>query len=1611
MAMRGYRILRVGAAGLVALAMSVGVGVPALAATPVPPCTAGPAPTVTGISPDTGLITATPMVTITGTNFDSTALSVMFTGDTSGKSSPATNVVDVSPTEITANAPASPSGQQETADITVSESVPEMPATLPTCTSDTDTATLSAGYAYLAPVPTVSAVSPTAGLAGSTVTVTGTGFSAVPPSSLKVAFGQAAPVTPASVTGDTTLTVAAPAQTPAAQQVDVRVITPPVSTSTTSPFDNAGGGESPAGPGDRFTYLTGAAPTISDFAPKYGPVTGGESVRILGTGLTGVTGVTIGGVPASSFTPVSDSEVDAVVASTANPGAVVVTTPFGLVSSSGTYTPTGMPIVDQVALNSGPLAGGNSVTVTGGNLSGATFVDFGVLPATTFTVNSDTSVTATAPAGTTGPVTVTVGGPNGSSPSQPTTALLSGDSYTYQPAGSPAVTALSPSSGPLVGGGSVTVTGSGFTVVTCPGGVKFGATAATVCTVVSDTQLTVTAPSSSAAQSVPVTVTNSAGTSVNNPPGDVFNYLPLPKVTTVSPSAGPPAGGNTVVVSGSGLTGGTVSFGSVAATGTRVLSDQEIAVTAPAGSVGPAVNVTVTGPAGAGTSVTSTSDRYSYLAAPTVTGLSPDSAGVAGSGVNMTPTVTISGTGFDAGSSVLFGQVAASGVTVVGPTQLTVTAPEQMVQSVDVTVTDGEGLTSAVNRPGDVFTYETVPTVTAVNPTYGPTVGGTSVTVTGTGFAGTSAVAFCPSSGSCTPAASYVVDSPTQLKVTTPSVATGGFYDIEVTNPAGTSSPTGSDQFDFVGPPTVSMLSPTTGPSSGGTSVTITGTDFSGASAVDFGSVPASSYTVDSAGTSIKAISPAQAPGIVDVTVTTPSGTSAITNADKFTYTAATPVVTKIAPGSGPTTGGTSVTITGSGFDGASCPGAVSFGTIAASACKVVSDTQLTATSPAEPAGTVHVTVTTSGGTSATSPADQFTFTPTVSSVSPNSGPTAGGTSVQVTGSGFTGASCPGAVMFGSTAASACALVSDTELTATSPAESAGTVDVRVTVNGVVSPVSSADQFTFGGAPSVASVAPASGPVAGGTSVTVMGANLSGATGVKFGSVAATFTVVSSTQLTATSPAQAAGGVDVTVTTPAGTSAVNPGDKFTYAPVPAVSGVSPAGGPDAGGTPVVITGSGFTGAVCPAGVKFGTVAATGCTVVSDTQIDATTPAAADGPVDVTVTGPGGTSPKSAADTFTFAPAMGYTPLSPVRILDTRGGTGGVQGPLTANQAYPVQVTGLAGVPATATAVAMNVTAVAPSAIGNLRVYPDGAPTPNASTVNYIPGRSVANFVVTALPADGKVDIYSDGARVNVLFDVVGYYDTASGYQPETPTRIVNTAIAQGGVTGPLAKNTVYRFTVAGTGPVPANAAAVTINVTAVAPNTVGNLRVFPDGSPTPTTSNINYIPGQATADFVTMQLPADGKIDVFSDNASVNVIFDVVGYYGSTAKLVTQPPVRILDTRPQSGTTQGLPSPLPAGTVEPFAVAGHGGVPAGAESVLLQVVAIRPAAGSGNLRVFPGDETTAPDVSTINYNGSTVDVANFVTVRLAANGMVNLFSDGSTVDVAVDVVGWFPAGS
>ncbi len=313
-----------------------------------------------------------------------------------------------------------------------------------------------------------------------------------------------------------------------------------------------------------------------------------------------------------------------------------------------------------------------------------------------------------------------------------------------------------------------------------------------------------------------------------------------------------------------------------------------------------------------------------------------------------------------------------------------------------VTFTASNGVSPAASQSATLIVASTLPTVAALSPSSGPSEGGTTVTITGTGFLGATAVTFGP-----TEATSFQVVSATQITAVVPA-GIQGTHNVQVVTPGGPSPLSSADVFSYL-VPTITSLSPSSGPSSGGTTVTVKGTDFTGATAVTFGPHEATSFQVVSA-TQITAVAPAGS-GTPNVQVIVPGGSSVLAAGDNFSYLG--PTVASLSPSSGPSEGGTTVTITGTGFLGAT---AVTFGPTEATSFQVVSATQITAVAPAG-SGTPNVQVVGPGGSSALITGDNFSYlVPTITSLSPSSGPSSGGTTVTVKGTDFTGAT---AVTFG----------------------------------------------------------------------------------------------------------------------------------------------------------------------------------------------------------------------------------------------------------------------------------------------------------------------------------------------------------------------------------------------------------------------------------------------------------------------------------------------------------------------------------------------------------------------------------------------------------------------
>ncbi len=407
----------------------------------------GFSPTITGFAPASG--TAGSSVTISGVNLRG-ATAVTFNG------SAATFTV--------------------TSDAAIQATVPAAATSGPiSVTTPSGSATSSTSFTVVNP-PTIASFTPTSGPAGATVTISGTHFTGA----TSVTFnGTAAAFT---VDSDTSVRAAVPAG----------ATTGPIAATTP---------DGTATSANVFTVTH--PPVIAGFSPSSGPI--GSTVAIAGANFSGATAVRFNGT-AATFSVDSDTSLRATVPPGATTGSLSVTTPEGTANSSNAFTVTPPPSITSFTPPSGPT--GASVTISGTHFTGVTSVTFNGAAAT-YTLDSDSSIRATVPVTTTGPISVTTGGGTANS----------GTAFTVIPP--PTIAAFSPASG--LTGSSVTITGTNFSSVTT---VRFNGAAATF-TVTSPTAIQATVPAT--ATSGPLSVTTIAGTATSASPFTVRYTLTVAK--------------------------------------------------------------------------------------------------------------------------------------------------------------------------------------------------------------------------------------------------------------------------------------------------------------------------------------------------------------------------------------------------------------------------------------------------------------------------------------------------------------------------------------------------------------------------------------------------------------------------------------------------------------------------------------------------------------------------------------------------------------------------------------------------------------------------------------------------------------------------------------------------------------------------------------------------------------------------------------------------------------------------------------------------------------------------------------------------------------------------
>lgn len=374
----------------------------------------------------------------------------------------------------------------------------------------------------------------------------------------------------------------------------------------------------------------------------------------------------------------------------------------------------------------------------------------------------------------------------------------------------------------------------------------------------------------------------------------------------------------------------------------------------------------------------------------------------------------------------------------------------------------------------------------------------------------------------------------------------------------------------------------------------------------------------------------------------------------------------------------------------------------------------------------------------------------------------------------------------------------------------------------------------------------------------------------------------------------------------------------------------------------------------------------------------------------------------------------YHALSPTRILDTRVGVGAPQSPVAARGSISLDLSKVTGV-APGDTVVLNVTVTAPTALGYVTAYPDGSQLPIASNLNFVAGLTVANLTVVRIGDDDKVALYNGShGTVELVADLEGYFagsqnandQGAFGALP-SPTRLLDTRGSAGH--GPVGAHQSVSFALGNT--IPPGVSAVVLNVTVANPSALGYISAYADGGAKPSSSNLNFVPGQIVPNLVVAPVGADGKVALYNGSSgTVQLIADAAGYFApgdpvAAGAFGALAPSRVLDTRYGTGAPAGALQPGQAIQVQ---VGGLAGVPkSGVTAAVLNVTAVSPST-YGYLTVYAGGGNR-PSVSNLNFTAGQI-VPNLVLAPLSAAGTVTIYNGSrGTVQVLADVSGYVRA--
>jgi hypothetical protein len=369
----------------------------------------------------------------------------------------------------------------------------------------------------------------------------------------------------------------------------------------------------------------------------------------------------------------------------------------------------------------------------------------------------------------------------------------------------------------------------------------------------------------------------------------------------------------------------------------------------------------------------------------------------------------------------------------------------------------------------------------------------------------------------------------------------------------------------------------------------------------------------------------------------------------------------------------------------------------------------------------------------------------------------------------------------------------------------------------------------------------------------------------------------------------------------------------------------------------------------------------------------------------------------------------FTPMAPCRVVDTRNANGPLGGPsLPAKAVRDFSLLNACGIPATAGAVAVNITAIPKGPLGYLSAWRKGVPQPTVSTLNALDGRVKANFAILALDTTQSISLYATDST-DVALDVTGYFSLAQASQSFAtiaPCRVVDTRLPNGALAGPaLLAKTARSFPVmAANCNIPSNATAYSLNITAIPRTTLGFLTMWSSGKTQPLASTLNATTGTVVANAALLEAGTGGMIDAYATDES-HLVIDINGYFSPTATALYYPAsgCRIANTNGPAGAFGG-PKMAALETRGFTPEAGSCPIAPGPLAYALNATVV-PDGPFGFLTLWPAG-ANRPTVSTLNAVDGSITSNAAIVATGTPTGRLNAFTSEST-HLILDLLGYF----